>query len=37
MIRYTCIQTNLEQEKYTHLSEILKRIAKVNKIPTDEI
>ena len=28
---------NLEQEKYTHLSEILERIAEVNKIPTDEI
>ena len=27
----------LEQEKYTHLSEILERIAKVNKIPIDEI
>ena len=27
---------NLEQEKYTHLSEILERIAKVNKIPIDE-
>ena len=27
----------LEQEKYTHLSEILARIAKVNKIPIDEI
>ena len=28
---------NLEQEKYTHLSEILERIAEVNKIPIDEI
>ena len=28
---------NLEQEKYTHLSEKLERIAKVNKIPIDEI
>ena len=28
---------NLEQEKYTHLSEILERIARVNKIPIDEI
>ena len=28
---------NLEQKKYTHLSEILERIAKVNKIPIDEI
>ena len=27
---------NLEQEKYTHLSEILERIAKVNKIQIDE-
>ena len=27
----------LEQEKYTHLSEILERIAEVNKIPIDEI
>ena len=24
---------NLEQDKYTHLSEILERIAEVNKIP----
>ena len=37
MIRYICIQKNLEQKKYTHLSEILERIAKVNKIPIDEI
>ena len=37
MIRYTCIQKNLEQEKYTHLSEKIERIAKVNKIPIDEI
>ena len=28
---------NLEQEKYTHLLEILERIAEVNKIPIDEI
>ena len=28
---------NLEQEKYTHLSEILERIAEVNKIPIDKI
>ena len=28
---------NLEQEKYTHLSEILERIAEVYKIPIDEI
>ena len=28
---------NLEQEKYTHLLEILETIAKVNKIPNDEI
>ena len=28
---------NLEQQKYTHLSEILERIAKVNKILIDEI
>ena len=28
---------NLEQEKYTHLSVILERIAEVNKIPIDEI
>ena len=28
---------NLEQEKYIHLSEILERIAEVNKIPIDEI
>ena len=28
---------NLEQEKYTHLSKILERIAEVNKIPIDEI
>ena len=28
---------NLEQKKYTHLSEILERIAEVNKIPIDEI
>ena len=28
---------NLGQEKYTHLSEILERIAEVNKIPIDEI
>ena len=28
---------NLEQEKYTHLSIILERITKVNKIPIDEI
>ena len=37
MVRYICIQKNLEQEKYTHLSEILERIAEVNKIPIDEI
>ena len=28
---------NLEQELYTHLSKILERIAKVNKIQIDEI
>ena len=28
---------HLEQETYTHLSKILERIAKVNKIQTDEI
>ena len=28
---------NLEQEKYTHLSKMLERIAEVNKIPIDEI
>ena len=28
---------NLEQKIYTHLSEILERIAKVNKIPIDKI
>ena len=28
---------NLEQEKYTHLSEILEKIAEVNKMPIDEI
>ena len=28
---------NLEQEKYTHLSEILERIARVNNIQIDEI
>ena len=28
---------NLEQEKYTHLLEILERIEEVNKIPIDEI
>ena len=28
---------NLEQEKYTHLSKMLERIADVNKIPIDEI
>ena len=29
--------TNLDQEKYALLSEILERIAEVNKIPIDEI
>ena len=28
---------NLEQKKYTHLSKILERIAKVNKLQIDEI
>ena len=28
---------NLQQEKYTHLSKTLERIAEVNKIPTVEI
>ena len=28
---------NLEQEKYTHLLEILERIAEVNKASIDEI
>ena len=37
MIRYICIKKNVEQEKYIHLSEILERIAEVNKIPIDEI
>ena len=37
MIRYFCIQKNIEQEKYTQLSERLERIENVNKIPTDEI
>ena len=37
MIRYTCIKKNLEQEKYSRLSKILERKAKVNKIQIDEI
>ena len=39
MIRYICIQNskNLEQEKYTHLLNILERIAEVNILPIDEI
>ena len=34
---YYLYSKNLEQEKYIHLSEILERIAEVNKIPIDEI
>ena len=37
MIRYTCTQKNLEQEKYALLSKTLERIAGENKIQIDEI
>ena len=36
MIRYICIK-KIEQEKYTHLSKTLQRIAEVNKVPIHEI
>ena len=37
MIRYTCIKKIYKQENCALLSEILERIAEMNKIPIDEI